>query len=336
MPHTRHESSVIAVSSNPSEAIEGLSGIPFDFGITHYDPPPPDQLVDLEALRQQDRFREANGLRDYMEVEDGRSSVTATSAGPHGRHHRRLGPASVRFPGVHLPTSRVGAGGDHDSARFVQTVGGRMGLRAPRPGPSQAVRPVLAVDRLDHPGTDDQRGRRRQPRGSWVPVPSPATGSTTTRAGSPRNRRPSTSSGRSTSRSVITHRGVGPTLRRSSVQSSRHSSDSCRPKIMGDGAKPKIRTLAAGETLVQPGPAGDARLPHPRRHVRRGGRRRTRLPRSDPGAVVGERAALEGGVRTATLRWRTRARIAETSADQLDGLGLDALAATHRREEQPA
>jgi CRP-like cAMP-binding protein len=51
--------------------------------------------------------------------------------------------------------------------------------------------------------------------------------------------------------------------------------------------------------------------------------------------VVGERAALEGGVRTATLRATTRARVAETSAEQLDRLGLDALAATHRREEQP-
>ncbi|HEV7809733.1 MAG TPA: cyclic nucleotide-binding domain-containing protein, partial [Candidatus Limnocylindrales bacterium] len=51
-----------------------------------------------------------------------------------------------------------------------------------------------------------------------------------------------------------------------------------------------------------------------------------------PGAVVGERAALEGGVRTATLRATTRARVAEVPADQLDRQALGALAGTHRRE----
>ena len=71
MPRTRHESSVIAVSWIPSEAIEGLSRIPFDLGVTHYDEPPPDQLVDLEELRRTDRFREANELRAYVDLEDG-------------------------------------------------------------------------------------------------------------------------------------------------------------------------------------------------------------------------------------------------------------------------
>ena len=63
MLRTRHESSVTAVSWIPSEAIEGLSRIPFELGVTHYDQPPPDRLEDLEELRKTDRFREANELR---------------------------------------------------------------------------------------------------------------------------------------------------------------------------------------------------------------------------------------------------------------------------------
>ncbi len=52
-----------------------------------------------------------------------------------------------------------------------------------------------------------------------------------------------------------------------------------------------------------------------------------------PGAVVGERAALEGGIRTATLRATTSARVAEVPADGLETADLEVLAATHRRGE---
>jgi len=53
-----------------------------------------------------------------------------------------------------------------------------------------------------------------------------------------------------------------------------------------------------------------------------------------PGAVVGERAALEGGTRTATLRATTRARVAVASPDQLNLDALGTLAATHHREQE--
>ena len=49
-----------------------------------------------------------------------------------------------------------------------------------------------------------------------------------------------------------------------------------------------------------------------------------------PGAVVGERAVLEGGVRTATLRATTRARVAAIPPDQLNAEALESLAATRR------
>ena len=70
----RIESSVTAISWIPSEAIQGMPKLPFGLGIGHYDEPPPDQLEegDLERLRDADRFREANVLKAWIEVEDGR------------------------------------------------------------------------------------------------------------------------------------------------------------------------------------------------------------------------------------------------------------------------
>ena len=69
----RIEKSVTAVTWIPSEAIEGMPKLPFELGITRYDDPPPDRLAggDLEALRDADRFREANDLRAWVEVDEG-------------------------------------------------------------------------------------------------------------------------------------------------------------------------------------------------------------------------------------------------------------------------
>jgi hypothetical protein len=52
-----------------------------------------------------------------------------------------------------------------------------------------------------------------------------------------------------------------------------------------------------------------------------------------PGAVVGERAGLEGGVRTATLRCTTPVRVAVASADTVDRDRLVKLSEAHRRED---
>ena len=52
-----------------------------------------------------------------------------------------------------------------------------------------------------------------------------------------------------------------------------------------------------------------------------------------PGAVVGERAALEGGIRTSTLRALTPARVAVARSDQLTDEARAELERGHRREE---
>lgn len=51
-----------------------------------------------------------------------------------------------------------------------------------------------------------------------------------------------------------------------------------------------------------------------------------------PGAILGERAVLEGGRRTATMRARTGCRVGVFPAEHLDRAVLEQLSAGRRRE----
>jgi len=66
----RHESSVTALSWIPSEAVTGGTRVAFDAGFTHYDEPPPGELGDIERLRAANRFRFANMLQAWIDVDD--------------------------------------------------------------------------------------------------------------------------------------------------------------------------------------------------------------------------------------------------------------------------
>jgi hypothetical protein len=46
----RFESSVTSVSWIPQGAVEGYFRLPFELGVAHYDPPPPEVLGDLDEL----------------------------------------------------------------------------------------------------------------------------------------------------------------------------------------------------------------------------------------------------------------------------------------------
>ena len=102
--------------------------------------------------------------------------------------------------------------------------------------------------------------------------------------------------------------------------------------IMHGGAKPEIRTVAEGETLVRQGEAGTEVF------LILDGLFVVEVDDEEvaeigPGAVVGERAGLSNGTRTATLWARTSGRVASVPADALDPQALSSLDATHRREE---
>jgi hypothetical protein len=130
---TRHTSSITSVSWIPSEAIRGLTRLPFDSGFAHYDPPPPDVLSDLDALYSQGAFRFANRLDAWIDVEDGRiidfgsggrSLISSTVT--------RVGSMKVAFCPTAFPEIIPPAEAGNASVTFRRTAGGTAGIPAPR------------------------------------------------------------------------------------------------------------------------------------------------------------------------------------------------------------
>src|SRR5215831_5755305 len=101
----RYESCVTSLWWIPSEAVTGKTRAFFDAGFTHYDEPPPAALGDIEELRAADRFRFANLLRAWIDV-DGSGQITAggyRGGGLMGATTVRLGSRSRTFQAVALP-----------------------------------------------------------------------------------------------------------------------------------------------------------------------------------------------------------------------------------------
>jgi signal-transduction protein with cAMP-binding, CBS, and nucleotidyltransferase domain len=105
-------------------------------------------------------------------------------------------------------------------------------------------------------------------------------------------------------------------------------------RLMHGAARPRVSSIPAGTELVRQGDAGteiylvlDGVI-----GIERDG---SRLAEYGPGALLGERAALEGGSRTSTLVAVTPCRVASAPAPaaQLDASDLAELATGHRRED---
>ena len=131
----RIESSVTAISWIPSDAIEGMPKLPFELGVARYDEPPPEHLEegDLERLRDEDRFREANRLAAWIDVENGRVvSHGYDGTGLVGSTTLSLGVEDITIPGVVFDVLRHEPEFQKDAVRFVRTVGARAGFPAPR------------------------------------------------------------------------------------------------------------------------------------------------------------------------------------------------------------
>ena len=132
----RVQGSFTSISWIPSEAVKGMGRIAFDRGVTHYDDPPPDHVAGTEALvelRDADRFRFANDLRVWAEVEEGRIvDAGYDGGGLIGGTTVRLGRVRRDFQAVLFPTIQHEPERGADHVRFVQTVGGRTGVPAPR------------------------------------------------------------------------------------------------------------------------------------------------------------------------------------------------------------
>jgi len=330
----RYESSVISLSWIPSEAIRGMSKSAFEMGPLHYDDPPPESLAgpeEIEALRAADRFRFGNELRGWVDVEDGRIVGHGQSGGCHiGVTKLKLGRtfnvAAVAMPELRLEPE-VGLGW----VRFTQTAGGRTGVPMPRPvsrAPFFRVEAPLVWTTLsltihaDGSAEHTVVGASPFPR-HWIYN---ASGNLSHKSGLLEMKDwarhafgKATPWGAEDSPAVVTE--VETALERE-----------LSATIMRGGAKPKIRKLKEGRTLVEQGQPGSElyllldgvlSVEVDERPVAEVG----------PGVVLGERAILEGGARTSTLRAVTDCRVAVAEADAIDRTALAELSEGHRRED---
>ena len=328
----RIESSVAAISWIPSEAIEGMPKIPFELGIGRYDEPPPDRLEegDLEQLRDADRFREANHLKAWVELEDGKvTSWGHEGDGLVGSTTFRFGPKDVVVPGVAFEILRPDPEVRDDAVRFVQTVGGRAGFPAPR---RVRGKPYLRIHsatawttlaltiRADGSSDHELVGASPFPR-HWI---YDHEGNLTQKAG--------TIDFKTWYREA--HGGRTPWGDEESepfVTAAETAFErQLSRELMTGEATPKSRRLEPDEVLVQQGESGDELylLLDGVLVVEVNGEEVAEI---GPGAILGERAVLEGGKRTATLRARTRCRVGVVPADLIDRAAMEKLAAGRRK-----
>jgi hypothetical protein len=321
----RYESSITSLSWIPSEAVTGGSRVAFDAGFTHYDDPPPAQIDDIDALRAADKFRFANVLRAWIEV-DGNGEITGSGYGGGGL----IGDTTIRMAGLkhtfqHDPERGEGW------VRFGQTVGGRTSLPAPRPvknppyiqWQAPLVWTTLSLTLYaDGRAESAMTGASKFPR-HWV---YDAEGRLSHKSGltdyadwMAKSFGRHTPWGDEDSEALVT--AVETALERTlSVQ------------LMHGGAKPRIERLPAGSVLVRQGEPGteiylilDGVV-----RVERDGEW---LAEYGPGALLGERAHLEGGTRTSTLVAATPCRVASVDASQFGQSDLVELSGGHRRED---
>jgi hypothetical protein len=325
----RIESSVASISWIPSEAIEGMPKLPFEIGIGHYDPPPPDSLSagDLPVLRDEDRYREANELKAWIDVEDGKIVGHGYSGGGYvGSTTFRFGIKDVVVPGVAFDVLRSEPEVSGDSVRFVQTVGGRAGFPAPRrvkQKPFVRIHSATAWTTLAltirADGTSDHEvvGASQFPR-HWI----------YDRDGQLAHKSGTVDFKTWYREAHGDHTPWGDEESQAFVTQAESALDrQISHWLMQSTEKPERQVVEPGTALVEQGDKGTDLylLLDGVFGVEINGDEVAEL---GPGAVVGERAVLGGGERTATLRAKTSCRVAVVSPEMLDRSSLERLAAS--------
>ncbi len=334
----RIERSITTVSWIPSDLLEGMGKIATRMKMAHHDPPPPDPLgsdipASIEDLRVNDRFRFANQLRAYIDVDDAGTIIDAgyCGGGVIGATTVGLGVGSITVPAVKFDDLRDDPEVSGSSVRFTQTVGGRTGAPMPRavkhPPFVQYFAPTVWTTlelTINTDGTHEasMTGASGFPR-HWVFDDSGALAAKSSVA--EYKKWMNSSFGRHTpwgdedSPALVT--AVESELERQ-----------LQEQIMRGGAKPDIRRVKARKTLVEQGSESDELLLllNGVLVVEVDGEP---IAEIGPGAVLGERAVLEGGVRTATLRAVTECKVAAADHDHIDLAKLAELAEGHRRED---
>jgi hypothetical protein len=329
----RIESSVTAISWIPSEAITKASlKAPFEIGVAHYDEPLPDVITDLEALRDADRFRFANVLRAWVNVTDAGKILDCGYSGGSliGSTTLRVGKRDAVFAAVPFPDIQRDPEIGETSVRFVQTAGGRTGVPAPRrvarppfvqfqaPTAWSSLALTIHTDgRVEH----ELIGASPFPR-HWI---YDNEGKLAAKTGLIdftdwyRNAFDNhTPWGDEDSPTLVT--AVESALERELSRT-----------LMKEGAKPKYKKIKEGQALVTQGEEGKEMfllLDGVLEAVVNG----ERVAELGPGALLGERALIEGGKRTCSLVGLTKARVAVLDGSNVDPDALAEIASGHNRE----
>jgi hypothetical protein len=330
----RIESSVTSLTWIPSEAIKGMPKLPFEMGIAHYDEPPHDRLLDVDAMHENDLFREANELKAWIEVDDDTGDITDHGYSGRGRigvTRLKLRRREIAFAAVQYPLIQADPEVADGQVRFVQSAGGHMGLPAPRRvsgKPFMRIKSASAWTTLElvirADGSSEGRlvGASPFPR-HWI---YDADGVLVEKSASIDFERwyreshgPNTPWGEEDSPALAT--AVESELERELSAS-----------IMRSDAKLERRSLDAGEELIKQGDEGrdlflilDGLV-----DIEVDGEEVAEL---GPGALLGEMALVDGGARTASVYATTPVRVAVVPPDAVDQGALEELAAGRRREE---
>jgi hypothetical protein len=304
--------------------------VAFDAGFTHYDDPPPAQIDDIDALRAADKFRFANVLRAWIEV-DGNGEITGSGYGGGGL----IGDTTIRMAGLKhtfqnakLPDLRRDPERGEGCVRFVQTVGGRTSMPAPRPVKHppyiQWQAPLVWTTlwltlHADGRAESAMTGASKFPR-HWV---YDAEGKLSHKSGL-------TDYADWMAKSFGRHTPWGDEDSEALVTAVETALEhTLSVQLMHGGAKPRIERLPAGSVLVRQGEPGteiylilDGVV-----RVERDGEW---LAEYGPGALLGERAHL---TRTSTVVAATPCRLASVDASQFDQSDLVELSGGHRRED---
>lgn len=334
----RVEHTATTLSWIPSDSAQGLLEAGFQMGLAHYDRPPSDVLSgpdEVRRLRDDDRFRFANVLAGWAEFA-GDGAPIAWGYGDDsgvvmGSTTVRIASLGATFAGVALPTLRPSTDVGARSVRLVQTVGGRTGVPLPRAVPytplvrwqAPIVWTTLALTlHSDGRGEVELVGASSFPR-HWL---FGTDGRLLGKSGLTDMKRwlsdsfgPRTPWGEQDSPVVV-----------AAVESAAERALS--GQIMQSGRRPIVQRLAAGTEIARQGDSGadvylvldgvcaievDGRV----------------VGQVGPGAIIGERAVLEGGRRTATMTALTPVRLAVASSEYLDREHLAEIAREHRRED---
>ena len=330
----KHIASVTSVSWIPSEAIPmSLVKIPIILGVGHYDPPPPDHLDDLESLHASGVFRFANRLTAWIEVDgdaimgagyEGGGLISSTVADLRLR--------SIEIPPVAFPDIRPEPEYGDGWVRFTQTTGGRTGSPMPRtinrPPFLQVTSPTVWTTlsltiHADGQSEHEVVGASPFPRhwfydnaGNLVQK----SGIADYKGWADEMSTDNSPWGRKEHELLVSDVETALERRLSTL-------------IMQGGARPEIRRIDNSANLTEQGEKGDELylVLDGMLSVDVDGEP---VAEVGPGTILGERAILEGGARTSTLRALTPVKVAVATADQIDRQALTELSQGHRREDQ--